>query len=87
MPRAKPGKQILYAVSLTPEAKYIRQAQRHHHRGPALDGEGGDALLPRKGGLASETLNHLRAAAHRVYAHLKRGGIWTQDNPASKVQR
>ena len=43
----------------------------------------GSVVRARKGDLAPETLNHLRAAAHRVYAHLKREGIWTHDNPAS----
>lgn len=47
----------------------------------------GRVIRSRKGQLAPETLNHLRGAAHRVYAYLKREKLWTRDNPASDVPK
>ena len=37
--------------------------------------------------LSPETLNHLRAHAHRIFALAIRRGLWTGSNPASGVER
>jgi integrase len=51
-------------------------------------GEKLESVLNAKvGALGPESLNHLRAAVHRVYAFLTRRGVWKGANPAYAVPR
>src|SRR5215471_18730270 len=46
-----------------------------------------DSVLRKPEDLSAESLNHLRAFAHRLFALAQRRGFWTGSNPASAVPR
>jgi len=46
-----------------------------------------ESVLRKREDLSAESLNHLRAFAHRLFALAQRRGFWTGSNPASAIPR